>query len=166
MTTILDDTKHSIIISNIEPKDYNMTFIKQLMLDTKTNLQNIQKTKLFKANKCMITFTTEFARNEFMYENRNIYNTHSKYKNIFIHNYLTPDTIKHGQLLYHATKTKYIIDYRKIFNRKTNTFELRKLVNNIIDWTTPAYKLSELQLDELKKTYSEHINTFKTTTPT
>ena len=65
------------------------------------------------------------------------------YDKLFIFQSLSLDTKKLGLLYYHAIKLGSIKSLKSVFNKRTNCYELRRTINDKIDWITNKYNLTQ-----------------------
>ena len=83
----------------------------------------------------------------------------SEYSHLFFRNNLSPEQLILRNTLYHAFKNGYIPNNTKIiFNKITNTFEIRSFTKNKVDWVSPPIKYTPTQYKIWMDSYKNYIS--------
>ena len=151
----------SSIIKQIDSSNLNTNYIKDLLKILNIDLNTISKVH-FNNKVCIINFTTVFAKSEFLNLNSTIKTLDNKFNKLFIHDNLSADVRRNGNIFYHAIKSKLILNYKCTLNLKTNTYELRPYNDtNKLDWNCSPYLPSINELNTWSKSYDTYITSIK-----
>ena len=69
-------------------------------------------------------------------------------------------TTKHGKIIYHSIKSKYVVDHKCVFNRFSNTYELRSINEHTkrIDWSIIPLSISDDNIEKYTNSYNNYIS--------
>ena len=113
--TQIDDL--SAIIKNISKSSYNIDYINDMF-------------KYFSIDN-VINFNSKYSRDRFVDLKCD--------DKLFIFQSLSLDTKKLDLLYYHAIKSGSMKSLKSLFNKRTNGYELRRTINDKLDWISVKY---------------------------
>ena len=88
------------------------------------------------------------------------------YSKLFIWKSVDNKTLLHGNILYHAIKSKYVLDHKCVFNRFSNIYELRSINSHTkrIDWSVNPLSRSDDNIEKYKNSYNSYISNIQINT--
>ena len=93
----------------------------------------------------IINFNSKYSRDRFL-----DLKFDDKYDKLFIFQSLSLDTRNLGLLYYHAIKSGSIKSLKSVFNKRTNCYELRRTINDKIDWISDKYNPTQEEISAWK----------------
>ena len=145
-THIIDDL--SAIIKNISKSSCNMDYINDMFKYFSIDNATISDVKFINGT-AIINFNSKYSRDRFLdlkFDN--------KYYKLFIFQSLSLDTRKLGLLYYHAIKSGSIKSLKSVFNKRTNCYELRRTINDKIDWISDKYNPTQEEISAWKISFA------------
>ena len=141
-----------------------MSFLKSLCCHLKTDINSVTNVK-FKFKSIILTLNSIFSKDLFL--TSLLLLKDSKFNNIFIRPHLSDDKLLFKKLAYHAQITGKLENNKCVFNRITNTYEIRTITlkngKSKIDWNVSPYIPNEETLDLWKISFDNYILSLSTT---
>ena len=147
--TQIDDL--SAIIKNISKSSCNMDYINDIFkyfgVDNAI-AYTISDVKFINGT-AIINFNSKYSIDRFL-----DLKFDDKYDKLFIFQSLSLDTRKLGLLYYRAIKSGSIKSLKSVFNKRTNCYELRRTINDKIDWISDKYNPTQEEISVWKISFA------------
>ena len=136
------------IIKNISKSSCNMDYINDMFKYFGIDNATISDVKFINGT-AIINFNSKYSRDRFL-----DLKCDDKYDKLFIFQSLSLDTRKLGLLYYHAIKSGSIKSLKSVFNKRTNCYELRRTINDKIDWISDKYNPTQEEISAWKISFA------------
>ena len=153
----------SIVIENIRKLNSNNNIINSMFTQMQLNTNLISKVK-YNLKNIEISFNSHYAQSIFISSIHCL--KQSVYSKLFIRKSVDNKTLIHGKILYHAIKSKYVLYHKCVFNRFSNTYELRSINSHTkrIDWSVNPLLISDDNIEKYKNSYNSYISNIQINT--
>ena len=153
----------SIVIENIRKLNSNNNIINSMFTQMQLNTNLISKFK-YNFKNIEISFNSHYAQSLFISSIHCL--KQSVYSKLFIRKSVDNKTLIHGKILYHAIKSKYVLDHKYVFNRFSNIYELRSINSHTkrIDWSVNPLLISDDNIEKYKNSYNSYISNIQINT--
>lgn len=143
-------SKYDVIIKNIPVANLDIVFVNDLVAELGMNSGQLINTS-FHGKIAKLSFSCDFNRELFFAKIKNS----KKHSNLFCHSSLPPAEIKRGSILFHAIKSNFVTNHKCVLNKRNNTFELRHIVDDKVNWKNDPLSISDSKLSEWSSSLKE-----------
>ena len=147
----------SIVIENIRKLNSNNNIINSMFTQMQLNTNLISKVR-YNFKNIEISFNSHYAQSLFISSIHCL--KQSVYSKLFIRKSVDNKTLLHDKILYHSIKSKYVLYHKCVFNRFSNTYELRSINSHTkrIDWSVNPLSISDDNIEKYKNSYNNYIS--------